>query len=119
MICFTFFSNLFKENQKLSKNHIFQYLNRSSRPEVFWKKGVVRNFAKFTGKHLCQSLFLNKVAGLLKKRLWHRYFPVNFVKFARTPFLTKHLGWLLLDVSYAYYIFILRTLKIQRSISNS
>ena len=37
---------------------------RSSRPEVFCKKGVVRNFAKFTGKHMCQSLFFNKVAGL-------------------------------------------------------
>ena len=23
---------------------------------------------------------------LLKKRLWHRYFPVNFAKFLRTPF---------------------------------
>ena len=31
---------------------------RSSRPAVFCKKGVIRNFAKFTGKHLCQSLFL-------------------------------------------------------------
>ena len=30
---------------------------RSSRPEVFYKKGVLRNFTKFTGKHLCQSLF--------------------------------------------------------------
>ena len=28
------------------------------------KKGVLRNFAEFTGKHLCQSLFFNKVAGL-------------------------------------------------------
>ena len=28
-------------------------------PEVFYKKGVLRNFAKFTGKHLCQSLFFN------------------------------------------------------------
>ena len=27
------------------------------------KKGALRNFAKFTGKHLCQSLFFNKVAG--------------------------------------------------------
>ena len=35
---------------------------RSSRPEVFCKQGVLRNFAKFTGKHLCQSLFFNKVA---------------------------------------------------------
>ena len=29
---------------------------RSSRPEVFCKKSVLRSFAKFTGKHLCQSL---------------------------------------------------------------
>ena len=33
-----------------------------------WKysiiKGVLRNFAKFREKHLCQSLFFNKVAGL-------------------------------------------------------
>ena len=39
------------------KNH------KSSRPDVFCEKGVFRNFAKFTGKHLCQSLFFNKVAG--------------------------------------------------------
>ena len=66
--------------------------NRSSRPEVFHKKGVLRNFAKCTGKQLCQSLFFNKVADLrpatvLKKRLWHRRFPVNFAKFLRAPFL--------------------------------
>ena len=54
---------------------------RSSRPEVFWKKGVLRNFVKFTGKHLCQSLFFDKVAGLR-----HGCFPVNFAKFLRTPF---------------------------------
>ena len=28
------------------------------------KTGVYENFTKFTGKHLCQSLFFNKVAGL-------------------------------------------------------
>ena len=28
------------------------------------KKGVLRNFANFTGKHLCQRLFFNEVAGL-------------------------------------------------------
>ena len=32
-------------------------LNRRSRPEVLCKKGVLWNFAKFTGKHLHQSLF--------------------------------------------------------------
>ena len=37
---------------------------RSSHRRCFVKKGVYRNFAKFTGKHLCQRLFFNKVAGL-------------------------------------------------------
>ena len=32
-------------------------------PEVFCKKGVLKNFAKFTGKHLYQSLIFNKAAG--------------------------------------------------------
>ena len=64
---------------------------RSSSPEVFCRKGVLRNFLKFTGKDLCQSLFFNKVAGfgpatLLKKKLWHRCLPVNFAKILRTPF---------------------------------
>ena len=34
--------------------------SRSSRPEVFCKKGVLENFTKFTEKHLCQSLFFKK-----------------------------------------------------------
>ena len=38
---------------------------RSSRPEVFYKTGVLRNFAKYTGEHLCQSLFFNRVVGIL------------------------------------------------------
>ena len=38
-------------------------MNGSSRPEVFCKKGVLRNVTEFIGKHLCQSLFYNKVAG--------------------------------------------------------
>ena len=74
---------------------------RDSRPEVFYKKGVLRNFTKLTVKHLCQSLFFNKAAGpatLLKKRLWRRCFPVNFAKFPRTPFLTENLRWLLLII---------------------
>ena len=35
---------------------------RNSSPEVFRKKGVLRNFEKFTGKHLCPSLFFKKDA---------------------------------------------------------
>ena len=49
---------------------------------ILWKKGVLKDFAKFTGKHLRQS----RPATLLKKRLWHMCFPRNFAKFLRTPF---------------------------------
>ena len=40
----------------------------------------------------------NACAGVsfLKKRLRHRWFPVNFGKFLRTSFLTEHHRWLLL-----------------------
>ena len=66
-------------------------LERSSGPEEFCKKTFLRNFGKFTGKHLCQSLLFNKGWGirpatLLKKKLWHRCFPVNYAKFLRSTF---------------------------------
>ena len=38
--------------------------NKSSRTKVFRKKVVLKNFAKFAGKHLCQSLFFYKVPSL-------------------------------------------------------
>ena len=68
---------------------------------MFCKNCVLRNFSKFTGKNLCQSLFFNKVASLraatlLKKKFWQRYFPVIFEKFLRTPFLQNTSGQLLL-----------------------
>ena len=61
-------------------------------PEMFCEKGVLRNFTKFTRKHLCQSLFFNKVAGprpatLLKKRLWHRcLFSCEFCEISKNNF---------------------------------
>ena len=73
LMLFMFSSSFFRKNK-----------NRSCRPEVFCKKDVLRNVGKFTGKHLCQSLFLNKVAGL-----WKRGSGTGF-------FLTEHLRWLLL-----------------------
>ena len=42
-------------------------LNKSSGLEVYYKKRVLRSFAKFTGKYLCQSLFFK--IRVLKKRL--------------------------------------------------
>ena len=56
--------------------------------QVLYKNAVLKNFAIFKEEHLCWSLFLNKSAGLrsfspIKKRLLHRFFPVNIVKYLR------------------------------------
>ena len=77
--------------------HIPVEVFRSSHQRCSMKKGVLRNLTKFTGKHLCQSLFFNKVtdlrpATLLNMRLWRRCFPVNLVKFLRTSFLHNTSG---------------------------
>ena len=56
--------------------------------------GVLRHFAKLTGKNLCL-----RPATLLKKRLWCRCFPVNFAKFLRTPFSQNTSGGPLLDIT--------------------
>ena len=58
---------------------------------VAWASGVLlKCFVKFTGKHLCWSLLINKVHAedlqvYLKRRLQHRCFLVNFAKFLRIP----------------------------------
>ena len=65
---------------------------RSSCPEVFCKKGVIRNFAKFPGKHLCQSLFfLTKLqtdtCNFIKKDTLAQVFSCEFCKIYKTTFL--------------------------------
>ena len=70
-------------------------INFSSHCRCSVKKGDLKNFAKSIGKHLCQSLFFNKVAGLrsatlLKKRLWHRCF-VWILRNFKNAFCTQHL----------------------------
>ena len=79
------------------------FIVKSSRRRCSLRKDVLRNFAKFTGAHLCQSLFCDKVAGLkpedcnfMKKEIWHRCFAVNFAKFIRKPFSQNTSGRLLL-----------------------
>ena len=57
---------------------------RSSHQVCSVRKGALRNFPKFAGKHL-------RPATLLKRRLWHSCFSVNFAKYLRKPFLQEHL----------------------------
>ena len=68
-------------------------LDKSSSPEVFCKKGLLRNFAKFTEKYLPEiTISENSKVALTKKTLRHRCFPVNFPKFLRAPFLQNTSG---------------------------
>ena len=67
--------------------------HRNSYQRCSIKEGFLKNFAKFTGKHLCQSFFLTE---LLAWVLWQRFFPVNFAKFLRIIFLWNISGRLLL-----------------------
>ena len=58
--------------------------SRNSCPKVFCKKGVLRNIAKFTGKHLCQSLFFNKIAGnFIKKEALAQEFSCEFCEISK------------------------------------
>ena len=52
------------EQQKFFTRYNPLRIARSSHQRCSVRKGVLRNFTKFTGKQLCQSLFLNKVVGL-------------------------------------------------------
>ena len=69
--------------------------SRSSHRRCSVKKGVLRNFAKFTGKHLCQRLFFDKVAGLrpatLLKKSLAQVFSYEFCEISKNTFFTEHL----------------------------
>ena len=60
-------------------------------------KVVLRNFAKFTGEHLCQNLFFNKVADLqlYQKETLAQVFSCDFCEVSKNMFLTEHLRRLL------------------------
>ena len=94
---------------------------RSSRLDVVYKKGLLKNFAKFTGKHLCQSPFFNRVPGLppvvaSRYRIKHwmlRWFFSKFVLWtSQLTFIYLFIclfNWLidwLIDFVYFVYLFI-------------
>ena len=70
-----------------------RHLNTLS--EVLCKIGRLKNFITFTEKHLCWDVFVIKMEAeplnLLKGRVQHRCFHMNFGKFLRTTFITEHL----------------------------
>ena len=61
-------------------------MKRSSRPEVFCKKGVLKT-SQISQGNTCARVY----ATLLKKRLWYRCFPANFAKLSRILIFKEHL----------------------------
>ena len=67
------------------------FVRRSSHTKVSYEKSVLKNFAKFIGKHLRRSLYFSKVKGmrpktLLKKKLRQRRFSENLRNFQKLLF---------------------------------
>ena len=81
---------------------------RSSRSQMFFKIGALKNFANFTEKKPVLKSLFNKVAGLKdfnKRDSNTDVFIVKFAKFLSTPFFTDHLRWLLLYGNRSRFLF--------------
>ena len=68
---------------------MFCFKYRSSHQRCSMKKGVLKNFHKIHRKTPVPESGTG---------VWHRCFPVNFVKSLRTPFFTEHL-WMTASIS--------------------
>ena len=61
---------------------------------VLHNKGVVRSFVKFTGKHLCQSLFLScgaQACNFIKKETPAKVLSYESYEICKNNFFTEHL----------------------------
>ena len=83
---------------QIYKNTVHENTETATRG-VLCKK-VFLEVSKNSQENTCARASFNKnyLKTLLKKRLWHRCFPVNFVKFLWTPFLQNTSGRLLLKI---------------------
>ena len=78
--------------------------NRSSRPEVFLRKGILKICSKFTGERPCRSVILIKLlCNFIEITLQHGCSPANLLYIFRNPFLKNTSGWLLLYVAFATF----------------
>ena len=71
--------------------------DRSSRPEVFLGKGVLKICIRFRGEHPCRSVIsIILLCSFIKIAFWHGCPSVNLMHIVRTPFPKNTSGWLLL-----------------------
>ena len=95
----------------VKKRNYFAFTEKV-RPEVSYKTDVRKHFRSSRPVRL-------RPATLLKMRLWHRCFPVNFVKFLRIPYFTEHPRWLLLTFRKIHRRFTIQNWKFTIQIANS
>ena len=111
--CKRLLQKIFTETLSMLKSHNIAILQRMNglillRSETVDQRSVLsksflRNFVKFTGKHLCQCLLFN-TCNFVKKETLAQVFSCKFYKNSKTPFFTKILQTLLLWV-FLYFVF--------------
>ena len=94
------------------------FMIRSSCLQIFFKIGVLKNFAN-SQEHTCVGVSFNKIAGLQRDS---RSFYINIVKFLRIAVSIEHLWWLLLYdlinfISSSFNSFLTLKPKLQVSVS--
>ena len=81
-----------------TRKHYYWIISNLRKSSV--RKGVLRNLANFTGKHLCQSLFFNIFSFLIaasglqfyfKKETLTQVFSCEFYRISKNTFFTEHL----------------------------
>ena len=75
------------------------WFSRKSRSLMLFKKGVLKNFTIFTGKHLCCCFFIINLQFLFNKETPTQVFSCEYChKVLRTAFFIEHLRWLPLNL---------------------
>ena len=90
--------------------------NRSSRLQMFFKLGALKNCANFTGKHLCWSLFLIKFLTNFIKDTPTQVFSCEIWKIFQNSFSTEHLLWLFLSKETPIQVFACEICEIFKNI---
>ena len=83
----------------------FHIISRSSHPEVFLGKGVLKICCKFSEEHPCWSAITIKLfCNFIEITLRHECSPVNLLHIFKTPFLKNTSGWLLLYIMQTLFL---------------
>ena len=114
----------FKGRTCLFFTSILDRIQKQSPRGVLLSKGVRRNFGKFIGKHLCESLFFNiklqAACNFIKKAALAQVFSCEFCEISKNTFFAEHLlatvsemmtHGFVSDVTLSYFHLVPETIK--------